>query len=88
MNTEQTNESLSTNTPETTTDSTSLSVEQTFSALDDIVRQMESEDASIEDSFRLYQDGMKLLKQVSEKLDGYEKKMQILTQDGVLEDFT
>ena len=64
-----------------------LTVEQSFARLDEMVKAMESEDATIEDSFRIYQDGMKLLKSVGEKLDGYEKKMQVLTEDGVLEDF-
>ncbi len=64
-----------------------LSVEESFARLDEMVRALESEDVTLEESFRLYQDGMKLLKHVGGKLDGYEKKMQILTEDGVLEDF-
>ncbi len=75
------------NVQETKEAAAELSVEESFATLDEMVKQMESEDASIEDSFRIYQDGMKLLKQLSEKLDGYEKKMQILTEGGVLEEF-
>ena len=64
-----------------------LAVEQSFARLDEMVSALESEDVSIEDSFRIYQDGMKLLKKVGQKLDGYEKKMLSLTEDGVLEEF-
>ena len=64
-----------------------LTVEQSFARLDEMVSALESEDVSIEDSFRIYQDGMKLLKKVGQKLDGYEKKMLSLTEDGVLEEF-
>lgn len=64
-----------------------LSVEESFARLDEMVKALESENSTIEDSFRIYQDGMALLRKLGEKLDGYEKKMQQLTEDGVLEDF-
>lgn len=64
-----------------------LSVEESFAALDETVKKLESGNVTLEESFRLYQEGMKLLKEVSGRLDDYEKKMQVLTEDGVLEDF-
>ena len=54
-----------------------LTVEESFAALEKISARLESEDVTLE----------KLLKSVHDKLDGYEKKMQILTGDGSLEDF-
>ena len=63
-----------------------LTVEESFAALEKISARLESEDVTLEESFHLYQEGMKLLKSVHDKLDGYEKKMQILTGDGSLED--
>ena len=63
------------------------SVEECFAELDKTVAKLESGEVTLDESFRLYQEGMLLLKQVSEKLDSYEKKMQILTDDGTLEDF-
>ena len=64
-----------------------LSVEQSFEKLESMVRKLESEDVTLEDSFRIYQDGMKLLKDVNDKLDLYEKKMLVLSEDGVVEEF-
>jgi exodeoxyribonuclease VII small subunit len=64
-----------------------LSVEQSFEKLDSMVKMLESEDVTLEDSFRIYQDGMKLLKHVNDKLDLYEKKMLVLSEDGVVEEF-
>ena len=64
-----------------------LTVEESFAALEKISARLESEDVTREESVHLYQEGMKLLKSVHDKLDGYEKKMQILTGDGSLEDF-
>ncbi len=64
-----------------------LSVEQSFEKLESMVRMLESEDVTLEDSFRIYQDGMNLLKAVNEKLDLYEKKMLVLGEDGVVEEF-
>lgn len=65
----------------------SLSVEESFAKLDEMVKKLESGETSLEESFQIYQEGMNLLKEVHKKIDGYEKKMQVLTSDGVLEDF-
>ena len=51
-----------------------------------MVKRLESEDVPLEESFRLYQEGMKLLKDVSGRIMTYEKKMQVLSGDGTLED--
>ncbi len=61
-------------------------VEENFEILDQMVRRMESSDISLEESFQLYQDGMKLLKEVNGTIDRYEKKIQVLTSDGTTED--
>lgn len=68
-------------------DGKDLTVEESFARLDEMVKKLESDDVSLEESFELYQEGMKLLKSVHAKIEGYEKKMQLLTEDGVLEDF-
>ena len=64
-----------------------LSVEQSFTKLDGMLEQLESEQITLEESFRIYEDGMKMLKSLSEKIETYEKQMQILTSDGEIEDF-
>ena len=59
-----------------------LTIEESFAELDEMVRKMDSEDISLEESFRLYEEGMKLLLAVGEKIDAVEKKMQALMPDG------
>ena len=45
------------------------------------------EDISLEDSFKEYQEGMKLLKYCHEAISEVEKKVQKIAEDGTLEDF-
>ena len=63
-----------------------LTVEESFARLDEMVKRLESEDVPLEESFRLYQEGMKLLKDVSGRIMTYEKKMQVLSGNGSMED--
>ena len=64
-----------------------LTMEETFEALDNIVRQLESGDASLEEAFVMYQKGMELLKECSKKIDTVEKKMLVLDENGDLREF-
>ena len=59
-----------------------LTMEQAMEALDHIVEQLEEGDASLEETFTLYQQGMELLKQCSGQIDEVEKKLQILNENG------
>lgn len=59
-----------------------LTMEQAMEALDHIVEQLEEGNASLEDTFALYQKGMELLKQCSGQIDQVEKKLQILNENG------
>ncbi len=62
-------------------------IEDVFQELDVIAEKLESSDTSLEDSFRLYQKGMELLKYCSGKLDTVEKKMLQMDEDGTLREF-
>ena len=64
-----------------------LSMQEAFEALDEIVKQLESGDSSLEDAFMMYQKGMELLKECSKKIDTVEKKMLILNENGDLCEF-
>ena len=55
-------------------------------ALDDSIRQLESEDISLEDSFLVYEQGMKLIKECNEKIDRVEKKALELNAEGTLQE--
>ena len=48
---------------------------------------MESREISLEDSFAMYQKGMEVLKQCSQKIDMVEKKMLQMNKDGDLSEF-
>lgn len=62
------------------------SLEETFLEIESVIGQMEQPGVSLDESFLLYQRGMKELKTCNELLDEVEKKMQVLTADGSLEE--
>lgn len=64
-----------------------ISLEESFSRLDDMIGKLEDRELPLEESFRLYQQGMELLKHCSEKIDTVEKKIQIMNGDGELDEF-
>ena len=64
------------------------SLEEMFAELDLLAEKLEDRDTSLEDSFRLYRQGMELLKFCSGKLDTVEKKMLQLNKDGTFSEFS
>ena len=63
-------------------------LEEMFTELDLLAGKLEDRETSLEDSFRLYRQGMELLKLCSEKLDTVEKKMLQLHEDGTFSEFS
>ena len=63
------------------------SLEEVFEQLDTVVKQLEETNVSLEDSFRLYHQGMELLKICNDKIDLVEKKMLILDENGEKHEF-
>jgi exodeoxyribonuclease VII small subunit len=61
-------------------------LEQVFSELEAVIGKMESED-SLEESFKLYHQGMDMLKLCSEKIDKVEKQMLLLDENGETHEF-
>lgn len=55
-----------------------LSIEEIFSELDSIIRNLENGEVSLEDSFKYYEAGMKLVKTCSGKIDRVEKQILVL----------
>ena len=49
-------------------------IEESLKELDTIVEKLESREISLEDSFTMYQHGMELLKQCSNKIDTVENR--------------
>lgn len=50
--------------------------------LDEVMKKMEDTDISLEESFCLYETGMKMLKQCNDKIDAVEKKVLLLDKEG------
>lgn len=55
-------------------------LEQSFEKLEQIVGNLENGDVSLEDSFKLYNEGMKLIQNCNQQLDKVEKKIVVLNQ--------
>lgn len=61
-------------------------LEEAFTRIEAILTQMEQPEISLEESFSLYQQGVLQLKNCGTILDEVEKKMQILGEDGEIEE--
>ena len=69
------------------TDTPECSLEEAFEQIEETIARLEDEDITLEESFRAYQDGMKLLKYCNEKIDRVEKQVLKLNEDGELDEF-
>ena len=56
-------------------------LEDVFEQLDEVVKKLEGEAVSLEDSFQLYHEGMELLKICNDKIETIEKKVMILDKE-------
>lgn len=56
----------------------SLSIEEMFERLDGILDKLEDGDLPLEDSFRYYEEGMRLVKACGQKVDQVEKRILVL----------
>lgn len=63
------------------------SLEELFTEIEGILERMEDQEVSLEDSFLLYEKGMKKLAQCNERIDKVEKKMLVISGEGALEEF-
>ena len=63
------------------------SLEELFDELETVVNRMENEEISLEESFRLYNEGMVLLKKCNEAIDTVEKKVLVLDENGETHEF-
>ncbi|RHU94868.1 exodeoxyribonuclease VII small subunit [Clostridium sp. OM07-10AC] len=55
-----------------------VSLEESFEQLETIIEQMKTGDMTLEDSFKKYEEGMKLIKNCSNSIDRVEKKLIVL----------
>ena len=59
-----------------------LTFEEMMDSLDICVKDLESDEISLEDSFHIYEIGMRLIKDCNDKIDRVEKKFLMLDEDG------
>ncbi len=64
-----------------------LTLEQMFEKLEESIEKLEQEDISLEDSFKIYREGMKLIQTCNEKIDKVEKEVLKLSENGELDEF-
>ncbi len=64
-----------------------LTLEEAFARLEQVIEALESREISLEDSFRIYQEGMNLLKLCNDKIDRVEKKILVINGEGGLDEF-
>ena len=64
-----------------------MSLEESMTRLEEIVKEMESEKLSLERSLKLYEEGIGLVEKCSSELENAKRKIQILQQgaDGEIE---
>ena len=59
-------------------------LEDNFIELEKIIKQMESGDMTLEDSFSLYEKGMKIVSACNSEIDKVEKQVLKLSRDGIV----
>ena len=64
-----------------------VSLEERFEHIEDIINKMETGDITLDESFDLYKNGLEEIKEANAMLENIEKAMLILNEDGVLEEF-
>jgi len=64
-----------------------MSLEANFAKLEETITKLEKEDITLEESFAAYTEGMQLLKKCNEEITAVEKKVQVISEDGTLEEF-
>ena len=64
-----------------------INLEKLIAELESIVNKMESDDLNVEDSLKSYEKGISLIKNAQNKLKKIERKVEILSKEGTLENF-
>ena len=59
-----------------------LSIEETFEQLELLIKQLEGDQLTMEQSFEAYAQGLKLIKECRAAIDEIEQKVMVLEADG------
>lgn len=58
-----------------------MKLEDSFVQLEEIIVKLENKETSLEDAFKEYQKGLKLIKECNDSLDRVEKEIVVLQQE-------
>ena len=64
-----------------------MSLEANFAKLEETIKKLEQEDITLEESFVAYTERMQIIKLCNEEITAVEKKVQVISEDGTLEEF-
>lgn len=64
-----------------------MTLEEKFNELEKTIASLENPETSLEDSFKLYQTGMQMIKECNAEIDEVEKKVMVLEEDGTKKEF-
>ena len=59
-----------------------ITLEERMQQTEEILRKMETMELTLQESFRLYREGMEQLQKCSEMIDSVEKQLQIIEEGG------
>ncbi len=62
-------------------------LEEGLERIEALLEKLSDQEVSLEESFRLYQEGMELLKQCSARIDHVEKQMLQIDEEGQTHEF-
>lgn len=62
-------------------------IEENLSELDSIAAQMSDPEVSLEDSFRLYEEGIKRIRECNDAITSVRQRVEKLEKDGTVTDF-
>ena len=64
-----------------------MGIEKAFEELQELLSRMDEEGVSLEESFKCYERGMKLIRYCNDTIDKVEKKVMILSAEGKADEF-
>lgn len=68
-------------------EASALTLEAAFEQIEEVLGKLEAEDTTLEESFQVYQEGMRLLKICNDKIDHVEKQVMVMSEKGELNEF-
>ncbi len=64
-----------------------MTIEESFEYLDEVIEKMEDPDVTLEESFTLYEKGMKVLRDTTNAINEVEHSIKLIDDEGKTEDF-